>query len=141
MKNKHLWHLALIAYIACTLWLTVFSRKPTLMAGSEWMPLWTYHAILNEGKRYLIADIANNILMFIPVGMLAGLLSKTYAWWRVLFFGMAMSLSIELLQLHLKRGLCETDDVIHNSLGCLFGYIMAVGIMKMRNKRYGSPIS
>ncbi len=132
--------IVLLVYIGYIYTLTVFGRNISFSSGTKWEFFWTYRAI-EDGQKYLIADIANNILMFIPVGMLAGLLSKTYAWWRVLFFGMAMSLSIELLQFHLKRGLCETDDVIHNSLGCLLGYIMAVGIMKMRNKRYGSPIS
>ena len=41
---------------------------------------------------------------------------------RVLFLGGGLSVFIELLQLIFKKGFCETDDVIHNVLGCLIGY-------------------
>ena len=35
---------------------------------------------------------------------------------------LSLSIMIELLQFILKRGLCETDDVIHNVLGAAIGF-------------------
>lgn len=130
MSLRYLWVL-LVVYVALTYWLTVFSRVFTGSAGVEWQPFWTYKAILNEGKEYLVADIVNNVLLFMPIGALAGLVVTQIPqiarkWWKgwtvVLFAGILLSVGIEALQLYLKRGLCETDDIIHNTLGCLIGY-------------------
>ena len=83
--------------------------------------------ILSERKEYLVADIVNNVLLFLPIGVLMGLMvtQKSQKWWRgwlvVVTTGIMLSVGIEGLQFVLKRGLCETDDVIHNTVGCLMG--------------------
>lgn len=51
---------------------------------------------------------------------------KNKIWWKVALIGLVFSSFIELSQLVLKRGLCETDDVIHNTVGCVVGYIMGI---------------
>ena len=43
-------------------------------------------------------------------------------WWRVALLGCLISCSIEGLQLWLQGGLCELDDVFHNTLGAIVGY-------------------
>ena len=63
-----------------------------------------------------------NVIMFVPIGLLLGLGLRKMTWKRVLLIGLGVSVSIELLQLFFKRGLCEMDDVIHNVLGCVLGY-------------------
>ena len=40
-----------------------------------------------------------------------------------LVYSCTLSLCVELLQLVLKRGLCEFDDVFHNVLGSMVGYL------------------
>ena len=47
--------------------------------------------------------------------------------------GFVFSSVIELSQLVLKRGLCEFDDVFHNTLGCAVGY--GVGVMMIGKVR------
>jgi glycopeptide antibiotics resistance protein len=41
---------------------------------------------------------------------------------KVALLGFLTSLSIELLQLVLKRGLFEFDDMFHNTFGVILGY-------------------
>lgn len=124
---KIVYGIVLVAYLLLVLWLTICSRKVFLQAVVEWMPFWTYSAILSEGKEYLVADIVNNVLLFLPIGVLMGLMvtQKSQKWWRgwlvVVTTGIILSVGIEGLQFVLKRGLCETDDVIHNTVGCLMG--------------------
>lgn len=124
---KIVYGIVLVAYLLLVLWLTICSRKVFLQAVVEWMPFWTYSAILSEGKEYLVADIVNNVLLFLPIGVLMGLMvtQKSQKWWRgwlvVVTTGIMLSVGIEGLQFVLKRGLCETDDVIHNTVGCLMG--------------------
>lgn len=72
-----------------------------------------------------------NIAVFIPIGMMLGIIMREVVWWKAILVGMGISMSIELLQLILMRGCCETDDVIHNSLGCLVGYGVVKGAIKL----------
>lgn len=87
------------------------------------IPLSSY---FNYGENtYLMETSAINILnvvMFIPVGLLSGLGFREMTWKKVLLVGLIISISIELLQFIFKRGLCETDDLIHNVVGCVIGY-------------------
>lgn len=48
---------------------------------------------------------------------------KGMKWWHALL--------IKLLQLVLKRGLTEIDDVMHSVVGCMMGYWMIVGWRKV----------
>lgn len=71
-----------------------------------------------------------NVLAFIPIGLLLGTF-KGMKWWHVLLIGLCFSMLIELLQLILKRGLTEIDDVVHNVVGCMMGYWAIVGCCKV----------
>ena len=70
-------------------------------------------------------QILTNVIMFIPVGILAGRLWK----WNGLLIGVGLSISIEVLQLITSRGLCELDDVFHNVVGTAIG-VLVVMLMK-----------
>ena len=63
-----------------------------------------------------------NVLLFVPIGFLAGCGVQRVTWKKVLFLGGGLSIFIELLQFIFKKGFCESDDVIHNVLGCLIGF-------------------
>lgn len=63
-----------------------------------------------------------NVVIFIPVGLLLGLGFPKWSWWKILRMGLLFSITIEALQFFTKRGFSETDDIIHNGLGCLLGY-------------------
>ena len=62
-------------------------------------------------------QILANVIMFLPVGVLTGLLWR----WRGLWVAAGLSVFIEVLQLITARGLCEFDDVIHNMVGAVIG--------------------
>lgn len=64
-----------------------------------------------------------NILLFIPMGAILPILfKKCRSWWITNGIGFLFTLSIELSQLFLKRGMCEADDLFNNTLGCIIGY-------------------
>lgn len=86
------------------------------------MPFWSYVAIYQEGRLDLVAEIIMNVLAFVPIGSLIGLVLPGIKWWKVLLTGFCMSMSIEVLQLVFKIGFSELDDVMHNTLGCVIGY-------------------
>lgn len=62
-------------------------------------------------------QIIANVVMFIPVGILAG-------WnWKCIgvIVGVGLSCVVEALQLVTARGLCEFDNVLHNTVGTIVG--------------------
>ena len=74
-------------------------------------------------------QILANVIMFLPVGVLAGRIWR----WRGLWVAAGLSVGIEILQLITAHGLCEFDDVIHNMVGAAIG----VGIVMIGRKLLG----
>lgn len=113
---------------------TIIYRRQYHESHINLMPFWSYFAIMS-GKNELIKQIIMNVLAFMPIGMsLAVCINKT-TWWKVVLIGSMISTSVELLQYHYKRGLCEIDDVMHNSIGCLIGYGI-ISLVRIGYKRF-----
>lgn len=102
-----------------------------------------------------------NVIVFIPVGMILGSLlrvkgswarngswskygswfkvngsstseaTKSMTWLIVLLIGCSISVTIEALQFCFMKGFSEVDDVMHNTLGCIVGYILVKGVWLM----------
>ena len=75
------------------------------------------------------SQIITNVIMFVPVGVLAGWLWK----WKGMLVAAGLSVVIEILQLVTSRGLCEFDDVFHNIIGAAIG----VGVLMIGRKLLG----
>lgn len=69
----------------------------------------------------LLVNFLGNIVMFMPIGFFAGLLSDRPSWWKGTLWTFALSLFIELSQLFACRG-TDVDDLILNTLGGVMGY-------------------
>ncbi len=100
------------AYVFLILADTVLIRQP--FVGQHFQPelFWSWR-VWDVQKGQIIA----NVIMFIPVGILAGWLWR----WKGLWFGIGLSCVVELLQMMTSRGLCEFDDVLHNAVGTVIG--------------------
>ena len=74
----------------------------------------------------IIEEILMNIVMFIPVGILVAIYSKGNSAnvKKPLLVGFLISFIIEILQLIFCKGCCETNDIIHNTIGCVLGYVV-----------------
>lgn len=69
-----------------------------------------------------------NVIVFIPVGMILGSLLRVKGSWLVaLLIGFSISVTIEALQFCFLKGFSEVDDVMHNTTGCILGYILIQG--------------
>lgn len=69
----------------------------------------------------LLVNFLGNILMFIPIGLFAGLLLDRPRWWKGTLWAFGLSLFIETAQLFVCRG-TDVDDLILNTLGGLLGH-------------------
>ena len=115
--------LLLAEWVFLVLCAIVFFRESSADRGYNLMPFWSYwdygeHSYFME----MFGENILNVLLFVPIGFLAGCGLRGMTFKKVLFLGGGFSVFIELLQFVFKRGFCETDDVIHNVLGCIIGY-------------------
>lgn len=94
----------------------------------ELMPFWNYHDVLLSGKPMHYWEVILNVVLYSPIGFLLGGICKRVS--STIMICVFLSVATEGLQLLLHRGLCETDDVIHNTLGGFIGYFSYVGVVK-----------
>ena len=117
----------LSAYTFLVLAETILIRKPFI--GQHFQPelFWSWR-VWNVQRGQIIA----NVIMFVPVGVLAGRIWR----WKGLGFGVGLSCAVEMLQLITSRGLCEFDDVMHNAVGTVIGVgIVVAGKVVMKYQK------
>ena len=116
-------------------YITVFSRSSDIDYSHHLQPVWSYSQI-KDGYVETIYENIYNVLFFIPYGILLSIQLRNLSLVKIIAVGCMTSVFIEILQLVTRTGCCETDDVIHNTLGFLIGVVivmMARSILK-RNK-------
>ena len=65
-----------------------------------------------------------NIIMFLPLGMLLPAVNRKVRWRSALGMSLGLSATVELLQLVTQRGYCQMDDILMNTLGGCIGYMI-----------------
>ena len=128
----------LLAYSFLVLAQTVLSRHGTAEAAAEWRPLWFLTGKSESGWGMDTGQIAANMVMFLPIGFLLSHLLK-----RPLFsipIAAVYSMLLEGSQYLLHRGLCETDDVIHNTVGAAIGCLLYLICRRIKKKCKASQI-
>jgi len=100
----------------------LFSRPDYGYYNYELEPFWSYRVAREQQSEFLFVQILLNILVLIPVGFLFPFAVPKARFVHTFFFGFLCTALIETLQLVLRRGLFEWDDMIHNVLGVCIGY-------------------
>ena len=81
---------------------------------------WQIHGTSPAG---VLRDPLGNLLLFVPLGILAGLYRRNQSWRHVALIAVAISSAIEASQLVFGFGsLASVDDVIFNTTGALAGF-------------------
>ena len=119
--------LLLIEYLFLILLLSVLVRK-VQAERVVYAPFWSYR-VISANETHTLVQVINNICAYVPVGVLLCCVFDKIKWWNVLIIGGGFSSLIETLQYVLKLGFTEFDDVFHNVLGCLIGYILYLGFI------------
>ncbi len=117
----------LMGYIFLVFCTTIFYREETFEKRYYLHPLWSYSVLYNK----LLAQIIMNVILFVPIGFFAGGALKKKHIWNALGFGFVLSLFIEVTQLISTRGVFNVDDIIHNTLGCVLGFLCFVLCYKL----------
>lgn len=123
---------ALALMVVAILWLTLFSRL-----GNEsrhfYPPFWSYRAIA-DGSGKALLEVVGNIVLFLPVGVIAGLILHLNLWQTALVsFG--LSLVIESCQWFFWLGSFEIDDLLHNTLGGVIGAALMMCTVPFQNRK------
>lgn len=113
--------LLLIEYVLLIYCSTVFFRN-TGGLQYDFMPFWSYFSYFRGENDRLLGENIMNMVVFVPVGVLAGVTFRGMTWKKVLVIGICLSVGIEALQFVFRKGFSEVDDVMHNTLGCVIGY-------------------
>lgn len=134
--------LLLFEYVLFIYGVTVFFRKGGSTESYMLTPFGSYVKMFQGKASDMLFDILVNVALFMPVGFLWGAQSSLNPskrqWFIVLLLGIGLSTGIELLQLFLNKGCAELDDIIHNTLGCILGFALWLGVARMCKKEAGS---
>jgi VanZ family protein len=80
---------------------------------------------------YKFVEAAANVLLFIPLGIVAALAFAEKRWWHIGVFGLAVSGCVELGQfLFLHNRFASFLDIVTNTGGAVIGALIAVAALK-----------
>ncbi len=140
MKAKRMRWLAactLTAYSAILIPLVVFKAIPTIHIGhmrlrlagtyagaGNIVPFRTITSQLGGRGHDLIAivNLLGNTIPFMPIGLLAPLVFRSFSWRKALILGVVTGLTFEAMEVVFRVGIFDIDDVILNSFGVILGY-------------------
>ena len=131
VRLKLVLQVCLITYLIILFQIVFLSREPGSRDGID-MQIFSTLTGTARGNSYVV----ENVLLFIPLGILfPSVLYKVRSFLGCTFLGFILSCIIEGIQLISKRGYCQIDDVIMNTLGCGIGFLMWKG-MEYNYKRF-----
>lgn len=137
MKKHVISLFILIAYCAFLLKVMVFKIVPNITAGQvmlnfggtakgqpNFVPFATILPYLIGANGWIIGglNLVGNIALLVPIGFLVPLVYRNMTVKKSLALAVAFGLSIEIMQVMLRVGIFDIDDVILNAFGVMIGY-------------------
>ena len=122
----------LAVYLIITFYITVVSRESLdkNLIRTEWLEGYkSVHDVYANSENYL------NILLFVPIGCLVGLIVKKYRLIYAVLVGLFVSETIECSQLIWQRGTFDVNDLMNNTIGAMIGGVIAVAVMSFYKGR------
>lgn len=118
----------LLIWLGIVLSLTVLGRKP--YDGNHFQPelFWSYRSVQMK-EAWFVRQIIGNVIMYMPFGFLFPFLLKgKLSGWKLfaitVIAGLTISFTTESMQYLFKIGLFEFDDLLHNGLGIVIGFLI-----------------
>lgn len=123
-----------IIYLIVLIWILLFKfgvRFSYMGTGSvNLIPFRQY--FISNGKIDR-AELILNVVIFVPLGIYAGLLFKSWVWGHKLFFFFLISFLFEGLQFIFRIGAFDVTDIITNILGGIIGLLIFEAIERVFN--------
>ncbi len=132
-KNRLLGACLFFLYLAGLVYFLFFSENYghgtsgtysyNLIPFREILRFWNYRDVL--GTRAVILNLLGNVIGFMPFGALLPVMVRGLRRvWRTVLAGFGFSVLVEVSQLIFQVGCFDVDDMILNTLGTFFGYLV-----------------
>ena len=126
--NRKLLIFILVIYVLLTLGITLLMREPS---GQEHIMTEWFSCYKCADPKMLVDGIFN-ILLFVPVGVLVGLVSGKGRLLMSTLVGLFISQTIECSQLIWQRGTFDVNDLLNNTVGAFLGGAAVVLVFRLR---------
>ena len=126
-KTNKLINVLFIIYLIALFWILLFKF------GVRFSYMENRNVNLIPFAKIDVAEIILNVVIFVPLGMYAGVLFKRWGFVKKLFFFFLISLMFEGLQFIFKIGAFDITDIITNILGGIIGSLIFEAIEKLFN--------
>ena len=123
VNKKGLYIAIFILYVAVLLYGTVIMRESPRRVMIYPHLFWGYKV---DNPDILYRDNLINILLYIPIGCLVGLIAPKYKIPAAMLVGLFLSETVEISQLIWRKGTFDVDDLFNNTVGALVGGLIVV---------------
>lgn len=122
----------LLIYLGALLWIVLLKLGVHFSYMTERkVNLVPFSAPLRFNGQIDYGEMILNVLIFIPLGVYAGMLFKQLTFFKNIFMCFLVSLACEGLQFILIVGAFDITDIINNTLGGMIGFLMFKSIESM----------
>ena len=126
-KTNKLTNVLFIIYLIALFWILLFKF------GVRFSYMENRNVNLTPFAKIDVAEIILNVVIFIPLGIYAGVLFKRWGFVKKLFFFFLISLMFEGLQFIFRIGAFDITDIITNISGGIIGSLIFEAIEKLFN--------
>lgn len=132
-KTNKLTNLLFIIYMMALFWIIVFKFNVPLppLINMRSINLIPFSEPLILNGKIAFSEIIMNVVIFVPLGIYAGILFKRWIIGKKLLLFFLISLICEVFQFILNVGASDITDIINNTLGGIIGLIIYKGIEKV----------
>ena len=135
IQLKRMLTVMFVEYLVVLFCFTIIFREESVERDFRYVLYRNY--LVNDMRLFM--DALMNVAMFIPVGFCTSVLLRRPKWLKILLLSGTLSCCIELSQYILSRGCCDTNDVINNTIGGLFGYFVYRIVRMIRKAPLNPP--
>ena len=121
-----------VIYLIALFWILLFKLgvRFSYMENRQVNLIPFEEALMLNGK-IDFGEIIMNVIIFVPLGIYAGILFKRWNFGKNFFFFFLLSLFVEALQFILRVGAVDITDTITNTLGGIIGLLIFKAIEKL----------
>jgi len=123
-------------YLVLLVWLVLWKfDMPYTDATARVVKLIPFVSNLPEFGPSQPAEVAANLLIFVPFGVYLGLIARSWPWWKSAAVMAAASAGLEIAEYVLAVGSTDVTDVIVNTVGGIAGLVLVAAIRSLLRER------
>lgn len=129
--------LLFVIYLAALFWILLFKLGVRFSyMGNRNVNLIPFNEFITLNGKIDLGEIIMNVVIFVPLGIYAGILFIRWHIGKNLFFFFLISLIVEGLQFILRVGAFDITDIITNTVGGIIGLMIFKAIEKLLRNRF-----